>query len=178
MSEIVQWLIRNQNGEIDGPLTTVEVIRKIRSGVFFGEEYISRYPSGRWHPISYDENFFNVLLEVLEEELLEKPVQSVKEKEEVTQRIENIKKIHTQATADKTEVRQVGQAHFEDLEAKTPLIIEMENEPVKVGKAVKDKKKTKHSPKEEPKKVRPKLSRRAQRARLQTLIFMAVVNAE
>jgi len=175
VSEIIQWLVRNQNGEIDGPLTTVEVIRKIRSGILFGEEYISRYPSGRWHPISYDENFFNVLLEVLEDELVEKPIRTGREQEEVTQRIENLKKIHTQAAVDKTEVREVGQAHFEDLEAKTPLIIEMENEPAKVGRAVKDKKKTNSKAKKLVKKVRPKLTRRARRARLQTLIFFAVI---
>ena len=69
MNEIVQWLIRNKKGEIDGPLTTVEVIRKIRGGFYSGDEYLSRYPSGRWYPISYDQKFFNTLLEVLEQEV-------------------------------------------------------------------------------------------------------------
>lgn len=169
MGDIVQWLIRNPKGEVEGPLTTVEVIRKIRSGIYFGEEYISRYPSGRWHPISYDQNFFNILLEVLEDELFEKPEQAVTEKEEITQRIENIKQDFKEAKEQK---KNVGQAVFEDIEAKTPVVIELE-EKVKVGRAVQDKKIPSRKPIK--KAIRPKISRRKKRANLQIMIGLAVV---
>ncbi len=41
---MTQWLVRNKKGKIDGPLSTSEVIQGIRSGTYFGEEFISRYP--------------------------------------------------------------------------------------------------------------------------------------
>ena len=82
MTTQVQWLIRSKDGRVDGPFTTTEVVRKIRAGFYLGEEYISKYPSGRWHPISYDQNFFNVLLEVLETEMEEKPQHVVEHLEE------------------------------------------------------------------------------------------------
>ncbi len=184
MNEIVQWLIRNKHGEIEGPMTTVEVVRRIRSGVYYGEEFVSRYPEGRWNPISYDENFFNILLEALEQELFEKPEEAVKERTQVTARIENIKKEFEQAqeskdSDDKTKVeeRSVGQAVFEDVDGKTPVIIEMEKESAKVGRAVVDKKAEETSrrvrPKQRPRKQYS--SRRAQRGRFQIILFLGVL---
>ncbi len=176
MNSIVQWLIRNKHGEVEGPLTTVEVVRRIRSGVYYGEEFVSRYPEGRWHPISYDEDFFNILLEVLEQELSEEPEEELPEKKEVTQRIETIKKEFEQGQElkdDGEEPPKVGQAVFEDFDAKTPVIIEVEKEAPKVGRAVK------HKRKFESKKVpqRPaskRRSRRQRRTRFQLVILMAV----
>jgi tetratricopeptide (TPR) repeat protein len=180
VNNIVQWLIRKKEGEIEGPLTTVEVVRKIRSGFYYGEEFISKYPSGRWHPISYDENFFNILLEVLEQELFEKP--SPKLKDEVTQRIEHIKKDFAQAeekkeaNKPKSPESKQGQAVFEDLDAKTPLIIEMKKETVPVGRAVSDKKKKKKKKVARSKKLRKKrVSRRDQRTRFQLVTLAAVI---
>lgn len=139
MSEIVQWLIRTTHGEIEGPFTTVEVIRKIRSGAYVGEEFISKFPAGRWFPISYDENFFNILLEVLEDELFEKEEESSLEKKEVTRRIEVLKKDFEKSQAESSPLENKGKAVFEDLDAKTPVIIEIEKENQKVGRAVVDK---------------------------------------
>lgn len=172
MNEIVQWLIRNKNGEVDGPFTTVEVIRKIRSGIYGGDEYLSRYPSGRWYPISYDQNFFNILLEVLEQDLFEKSATSEGEKEDVTQRIENLKKEHEES---KTHEMIFGHAVQEDLDAKTPVVIDMEPE-APVGRAVEDKKE--NQPKKKLKKARPKkkkyVSRRKKRGNLQMVLFTTV----
>ena len=167
MNEIVQWLIRNSQGDIEGPFTTVEVVRKIRSGLYFGEEFISRYPSGRWYPISYDQNFFNILLEVLESELFEKPDKPKKEVEEVTQRIEVIKKANVEAQKKEEVQKDLGKAVFEDLDAKTPVIIEMQKEPTKVGRAVVDK-----SARRKKKKVRKKVKKKGRRSRRGSLQFL------
>jgi tetratricopeptide (TPR) repeat protein len=185
VNEMVQWLIRNKNGEIEGPLTTVEVVRRIRSGVYYGEEFVSRYPEGRWQPISYDENFFNILLEALEQELFEKPVEAKKERTEVTTRIKTLKKEFEQAQQqdaiddDKTRVKEKpkGQAVFEDVDAHTPVIIEMEKESTKVGRAVADQKEEVRT---RPKKIRQSprrrgVSRRQQRSRFQLILFAGVV---
>ncbi len=182
MSEIVQWLIRKQNGEIDGPMTTVDVIRKIRSGSYMGEEFLSRYPSGRWYPISYDQNFFNILLEVLEQDLLDKPSPKKEERDEVTQRIASIKKDFEAAQTQKIEL---GAAVFEDLDAKTPVVIEVEPENKEAksknkkddspapGKAVKERASSQKS-KRVVGRVKPK-TRRGRRSQLQLLIFAAVI---
>jgi tetratricopeptide (TPR) repeat protein len=173
VTEIVQWLIRNNKGEIDGPLTTVEVIRKIRSGKYLGEEYISSYPSGRWNPISYDENFFNILLEVLEQELFERPDKNLEKKEEVTQRIINLKKESEQAHQQQIEEKPShDKAVFEDLDAKTPVVIEVEKD-IQIGKAIKDKKETKPR-KKSINPINKKKTRRQKRGKLQLLILFAV----
>ncbi len=183
MNEIIQWLIRNKSGEIEGPLTTVEVVRRIRSGIYYGEEYVSRYPEGRWHPISYDENFFNILLEALEQELFEKPVSSKEERTQVTQRIENIKKEHEQKEEEEDDFditkvveKPLGQAVFEDVDGKTPVIIEMEKESSRMGRAVVDEKvapKTRSSQHKPRRRVRS--TRRDQRSRLQVVLFVSVL---
>lgn len=115
MTALVQWLIRNKDGRVDGPFTTTEVVKKIRTGFYLGEEFISRYPSGRWNPISYDQNFFNILLEVLESEMDESPrkfdAEEIKEPEDFV----NIEKNE-------------GKAVPEFLDNKTPLIIDVEVE--------------------------------------------------
>lgn len=167
MNETVQWLIRNKKGEIDGPLTTVEVIRKIRGGFYSGDEFLSRYPSGRWYPISYDQKFFNTLLEVLEQDLLEKEQPTHEEKEEVTQRINNLKKEFEEG---KSQEIAFSHAVHEDLDAKTPIIIEMETE-VPIGRAVADQK---ESPKKKVKKKAVKkkyVSRREKRGNIQLFLF-------
>lgn len=182
MDDIVQWLIRNKRGEIEGPLTTVEVVRRIRSGVYYGEEFVSRYPEGRWNPISYDENFFNILLEALEQELFEKPETADQQRDEVTQRIQTIKRefeqgqeIKQEQKENKAENKPVGQAVFEDIDAKTPVIIEMEKEPAKVGRAVIDEKAA-PQPTIKVKRTRePSHSRRKQRTRFQLVVLGGVV---
>ncbi len=186
MNDIVQWLIRNKNGEIEGPLTTVEVVRRIRSGLYYGEEFISRYPDGRWNPISYDENFFNILLEALEQELFEKPERDSRERTQVTKRIENIKKEFEQAKEEKSQSgfdddktsmdsKPMGKAIFEDFDAKTPVIIEMEKEPSKVGRAVADQNSEVKQVRLKPRRRPLRTSRRAQRGRFQIVLFGGVV---
>lgn len=185
MSEIVQWLIRKPNGEISGPMTTMEVIRQIRSGYYMGEEFVSRYPSGRWHPISYDQHFFNVLLEGLEQELLNKPGQQPVVQDEVTKRIESLKKDF--ATGQTQSEIQKGEAIFEDLDAKTPVVIEVEAENshetaqrvdiddatrAVSGRAVKEKQRLKRKALKKEKKKEEKQKRQT---RLPILIFSAAL---
>jgi tetratricopeptide (TPR) repeat protein len=179
VNEIVQWLIRTSKGEIEGPFTTVEVIRKIRSGVYVGEEYISKFPSGRWFPISYDENFFNILLEVLEDELFEKEDESSLEKKEVTQRIETLKKEFEKGKEDPVPKDEKGKAVFEDLDAKTPVIIEMEKEGApKVGKAVIDREQNEIKSKRKRSSTSSKRSgksRREERTKVQMIALAAAI---
>ena len=139
---MTQWLVRNKKGKIDGPLTTTEVVERIRSGIYFGEEFISRYPSGRWYPISHEQSFFEVILGFLEEDLLGRSPLEVDEKKEITQRIEVLKEENSQR---KEEIRESGgRAIFEDVDAKTPVIVEMEKKNKnQMGQAIVDKKKIK-----------------------------------
>ncbi len=81
-------------------------------------------PSGRWHPISHEQSFFEIILNLLEEDLLGKSLSEVDEKREITQRIETLKKENSQRREENQ--KSGGRAVFEDVEAKTPVIIEME----------------------------------------------------
>ena len=186
MKEIVQWLIKDKDGHVDGPFTTTEIVRKIRSGLYMGEEFISKYPSGRWHPISHEESFFNVLLEVLEEDLggqqdpitketdLEQDVQYKTIQETLKSR-----KGRSINADEETEV-QHGRLISEDLDSKTPLIIDVEDKG-KRGRAVQDQeaqkskpKKTKKRKKKKRAKKKKELSRRAKRARVQAVLFLGL----
>lgn len=62
----VSWIIRNQKGQVLGPLTTKEVLQRISEGAFLGDEMISSYPQGKWVSISKEPEFYDQLLNVLE----------------------------------------------------------------------------------------------------------------
>lgn len=60
-----RWIIKNSEGLVIGPFTTEQVLAKIRSGDFMGEEWISVYPGSHWRPISQDPQFYDYLLDAL-----------------------------------------------------------------------------------------------------------------
>ncbi len=63
----IQWLIKTQSGKQIGPYGTEAVLKLIVDGAFAGLEEIKRYPDGRWSPISKQPDFYDKLLEALEE---------------------------------------------------------------------------------------------------------------
>lgn len=65
----ITWIIKQQSGHIKGPYTTIEILDYISSGVFSGEEEISKYPGGDWTTISKEPEFYEKLLETLENQL-------------------------------------------------------------------------------------------------------------
>ncbi len=60
-----KWIIKNVDGLVLGPYTTEQILNKIRSGDFMGEESIALYPGSQWRPISQDPQFYDSLLEAL-----------------------------------------------------------------------------------------------------------------
>lgn len=65
VSQKRRWIIKNAEGILEGPLSTEEVLRRIGSGEFSGDELISEYPGANWYPMSKDPDFYDRLLEVL-----------------------------------------------------------------------------------------------------------------
>lgn len=65
----ITWIIRNQRGQIKGPYTTIEVLNFISNGTFTGEEQITKYPGGEWTTISKEPEFYEKILETLENQL-------------------------------------------------------------------------------------------------------------
>jgi tetratricopeptide (TPR) repeat protein len=66
-SEITdQWMIKSENEQVKGPYSTDAVSKMILEGIFSGQEEISGYPDGDWRPISKQSEFYEVLLESLE----------------------------------------------------------------------------------------------------------------
>tara|TARA_B110001454_G_scaffold219198_1_gene251439 strand:- start:1942 stop:4851 length:2910 start_codon:yes stop_codon:yes gene_type:complete len=65
----ITWIIKNQRGQIKGPYTTIEVLNFISSGAFTGEEQITKYPGGEWTTISKEPEFYEKILETLENQL-------------------------------------------------------------------------------------------------------------
>ncbi len=62
-----QWLIKKVTGHIDGPLSTSEVMEKIRVNELRGDEQIALFPGTKWVPITYEQDFYDVMMGVLEE---------------------------------------------------------------------------------------------------------------
>lgn len=77
----VSWIIRNNKGQIVGPLTTKEVLHRITDGTFLGDEMISAYPQGKWVPLSKEPEFYDQLLSVLEKKADEQGYKKPEKKE-------------------------------------------------------------------------------------------------
>lgn len=63
---IDQWLVRNENQQVKGPYSTDAVSKMILEGIFSGAEEVSEYPDGEWVELSKKPEFYEVLLESLE----------------------------------------------------------------------------------------------------------------
>lgn len=61
-----KWLIRTAHEGTQGPFLTEEIIRKIKTGIFSGEESIALYPDGDWKELSKELVFYDALIESLE----------------------------------------------------------------------------------------------------------------
>ncbi|MCZ0933444.1 MAG: tetratricopeptide repeat protein, partial [Oligoflexia bacterium] len=56
------WLIKDKKGRIFGPYNEKEVCFYIEEGEFKGEELFSKYPAGKWSPLSAHPVFYEKLL--------------------------------------------------------------------------------------------------------------------
>ena len=61
-----QWVIRLDSDQVKGPYSTDAVIKMITSGVFSGGEDICAYPDGVWSPLAKQTEFYDALIESLE----------------------------------------------------------------------------------------------------------------
>src|SRR4051812_9642616 len=62
---VVRWEIQTANGKISGPFTTTDVLKQISEGQLKGGEKIKRYPDGTWVLISKQPQFYDHLLNAL-----------------------------------------------------------------------------------------------------------------
>jgi tetratricopeptide (TPR) repeat protein len=63
----IQWLIRTESEKQIGPYSTEAILKLISEGALTGGEKIKRYPDGKWTAISRQTDFYDKLLEALEE---------------------------------------------------------------------------------------------------------------
>ncbi|OFZ19518.1 MAG: hypothetical protein A2Z20_06360 [Bdellovibrionales bacterium RBG_16_40_8] len=63
-----KWLIKDREGRVRGPFFTDDILSRITRGEISGDEFISLYPNTDWYPISNDPQFYDKLLEALDEE--------------------------------------------------------------------------------------------------------------
>lgn len=68
MSSEQRWIIKTAKGNITGPYTTKQIIKRISRGEYSGAELIASFPGNDWFPISKDPTFYDQLLKVLESE--------------------------------------------------------------------------------------------------------------
>lgn len=60
-----KWLIKKEDGFVNGPFSTPQVLEQIRSGDFSGSEFVSLFPGGQWIAISKEPEFYDQLLEAM-----------------------------------------------------------------------------------------------------------------
>lgn len=66
-SEITdQWMIKLETEQVKGPYSTDAVYKMIVESILSGQEEISAYPDGNWRPLSKQSEFYEALLESLE----------------------------------------------------------------------------------------------------------------
>ena len=97
----IQWLIKTQGGKQIGPYGTDAVLRLISEGAFAGLEEIKRYPDGKWNPISKQADFYDKLLEALEE--VNKAPKNSKNKKPAEFVFDKVEKIDEPAKLEKYE---------------------------------------------------------------------------
>lgn len=61
-----QWVIRLDSEQVKGPYSTEAIKKMITSGVFSGNEEISTYPDGEWNALTKQTEFYDALIESLE----------------------------------------------------------------------------------------------------------------
>jgi tetratricopeptide (TPR) repeat protein len=61
-----QWVIKLQSDQVKGPYSTDAVRKMIINGAFSGNEEISSYPDGEWQSLTKQPEFYDALLESLE----------------------------------------------------------------------------------------------------------------
>lgn len=65
-NSVGQWVIKIQSDQVKGPYSTDAVIKMILQGVFSGNEEICAYPEGEWKALTKQPEFYDALLESLE----------------------------------------------------------------------------------------------------------------
>ena len=76
-----QWILLSADGQLQGPLSTQEILTRISHGQLLGEERIKPYPDGSWIKVSQNDVFYNEVLRVLEDG----PLVATPPEQEVTQ---------------------------------------------------------------------------------------------
>jgi tetratricopeptide (TPR) repeat protein len=76
------WYVKTPQNQTLGPLTEEEVIEKLKSGFFLGQELVTKSNEARWIPITQHPAFFDALINEMDRELQEEL--APKNKEEVT----------------------------------------------------------------------------------------------
>lgn len=65
-SLVDQWVIKLSTDQVKGPYSTEAVQKMIAAGAFSGSEHISKYPDGEWQVLTKQAEFYESLLESLE----------------------------------------------------------------------------------------------------------------
>ena len=61
-----QWMVKYETEQVKGPYSTAAICKMIVEGVCSGQEQVSTYPDGDWRPLSKQSEFYEALLESLE----------------------------------------------------------------------------------------------------------------
>src|SRR3989344_5906295 len=61
-----KWVVKFETDQVRGPYTTDAICKMIATGAFSGNEHICAYPEGEWRSLNKQPEFYEALLESLE----------------------------------------------------------------------------------------------------------------
>ena len=61
-----QWRVKMENGQIKGPFPSESISKMIVEGILTGQEEVAQHPSAEWRPLAKVHEFYEALLESLE----------------------------------------------------------------------------------------------------------------
>ncbi|MES2855404.1 MAG: hypothetical protein V4692_06060, partial [Bdellovibrionota bacterium] len=107
-----KWIVKNGEGEIFGPFTTEQVLAQIDRGYFVGGELIASYPGGQWMAISKTPEFYDRLLDALQEEINPSKTPAPLSDERAEEKYERTEKMDLRnPSVSQTEIRSVAILH-------------------------------------------------------------------
>ena len=88
-----QWVIKSQSEQVMGPYSTEALIKMIIYGAFSGNEEVCSYPEGEWTLLTKQPEFYDALLESLENPVDVDNKRAQKMEAETVIRVPELKKI-------------------------------------------------------------------------------------
>lgn len=121
-----QWRVKLENGQVKGPFPSESISKMIVEGILTGQEEVAQHPSADWRPLAKVHEFYEALLESLENptERDEKKAAKMEAETQIQSRPEVLEEPLSEAPPEVVEFKdEIKQLVEEELKKPTPTIM-------------------------------------------------------